>query len=337
MTKLYFSTVFRYAPIDQAGELVKIDWEEKRVEKKVPVLPKVLKFEDPHPRGNSRGGRGIAVVDGKVIMAGYCELQVYDLDLNPLFNISHNLFSGLHEVYYESDHRLWVTSTSLNTALLIDLDTGQLLDQFWPQEIPAFQERWGVKPRAINKEEDNRIRFLSKNIERDPYHLHLNAIATWRGEQYGLFNRFGAVVNLTRGFVVFEDPKIKGAHNMIILEDGSIFVNDTRNQAVNIYDMHGALKKRINLLPMHKARSKVLSHKLFNPARRILNQFGLAKHEIVMPFFVRGMDIHDDLVFVGISPASVLCVNWQTGKLVDSFTYTEDIRKAVHGLKVIIA
>ena len=336
MIKLYFSTVFRYAPIDQAGELVKIDWEEKRVEKKVPVLLKVLKFEDPNPRGNSRGGRGIAVVDGKVIMAGFCELQVFDLELNPLFNISHNLFSNLHEIFYEPNHRLWVTSTTLNSALLIDLETGQLLDQIWPQELPAFQEHWGLKARAINKEEDNRIRFLSENINKDHYHLHFNAICSWRGDQYGLFNRFGAVVNLTKGLVVVEDPKIYGAHNLIILEDGSIFVNDTRNQAVNIYDMNGALKKRINLLPMHKARSKVLSHKLFNPARRILNQFGLAEYEIVMPFFVRGMDLLDDLVFVGISPASVLCVNWQTGKLVDSFTYTEDIRIAVHGLKVIL-
>ena len=335
MTKLYFSTVFRYAPIDQAGELVKIDWEEKRVEKKVPVLPKVLKFEDPNPRGNSRGGRGIAVVDGKVIMAGYCELQVYDFDLNPLFNISHNLFSGLHEVYYESDHRLWVTSTSLNTALLIDLDTGQLLDQFWPQEIPAFQERWGVKPRAINKEEDNRIRFLKKNIEKDPHHLHFNAFFRWKDENFGLFNRLGAVVNLTRNTVVFEDPKIKGCHNLNILDDGSIFINDTRNQAVNIYDMGGSLKKRINLLPMHPAGKKVLSRRLLNPARKLLNQVGLAKHEIAMPFFVRGMDIVEDLMYVGISPASVLCVNWESGKLVDSFTYTEDIRKAVHGLKVI--
>jgi hypothetical protein len=56
MKKLYLSTVFRYAPVDQAGELLMVDWETKQVEKSVPVFPKALKFEDPNPRGNSRGG-----------------------------------------------------------------------------------------------------------------------------------------------------------------------------------------------------------------------------------------------------------------------------------------
>jgi hypothetical protein len=268
-------------------------------------------------------------------MAGYCELQVYDLDLKPLFNISHNLMSGLHEVYHEVGHRLWVTSTSLNCALLIDLNTGKLLDQVWPQEVPTFQDRWGIKPRAINKKEDNRIRFLTKSIDRDPYHLHFNAFSTWKGEMFGLFNRLGAVVNLTTNTVVFEDPKIKGAHNLKILGDGTIFVNDTRNQAVNIYDMSGELKKRINLLPMHFAGKQVKRYKFLTPARQLLSTIGLSQQEIVMPFFVRGMDIQDDLLYVGISPASVLCLDWQSGNLVDSFTYSKDIRKAVHGLKVV--
>lgn len=337
MTKLYFSTVFRCAPVNQAGELVKVDWESKKVEKNVSASPKALKFEDPNPRGNSRGGRGIAIIDEKVIMAGDCELQIFDLNLNPLFNISHNLMSSLHEVYSDKSNRLWLTSTTLSCAILIDLDSGELLDQIWPQEIPAFQERWGLKPRLVKKEEDNRIRFLGENIEKDPYHLHFNAITEWKGERFGLFNRLGAVVNLTRGSVVFEDPKIKGAHNLIIDHDGTIFVNDTRNQAVNLYNMSGVLKKRIDLLPLHSAGELVKRYKFLVPTRKLLSRIGFGQQEIVMPFFVRGMDLHEERLYIGISPASVLCLDWQTGKLVDSFTYSEDIRKAVHGLRVVLS
>jgi len=61
---IYFSTVFRYAPIDQAGELVRLDWDTKHVISKVPVAPRSLQFEDPNPRGNSRGGKGIAATTG---------------------------------------------------------------------------------------------------------------------------------------------------------------------------------------------------------------------------------------------------------------------------------
>jgi hypothetical protein len=334
MKELYFSTVFRYAPIDQAGELVKVDWETKKIEKVVPVGPKVLKFEDPNPRGNSRGGRGIAILDGKVVMASYCELQVYDLDLNPLFNISHNLMSGIHEIYHEGGARLWVVSTSLNCAILLDLNSGQLLDEIWPQEISTFQNRWGIRPRTINKEEDNRIQFLSHDIEKDPYHLHFNAYYPWKGERFGLFNRYGAVVNLTRNSVLFEDPKIIGAHNLIITDDGHLLVNDTRNQGVNVYNMNGMLTKRINLLPMHSAGKRVKHYKFLGPARKLLTRIGIKQKSVKMPFFVRGMDLHEELLFIGISPASVLCVNWITGELVDTFQYSQDVRKAVHGVKV---
>lgn len=332
---ILFSTVFRYAPVDEAGELVKVDWSKKQVTSKVSVAPQSLKFHDPNPRGNSRGGRGIAVVDNKVIVAGYCELQVYDLELNHLYNITHPLMASLHEVFLADKERLWVTSTLLNGALLIDLNTGHLLDQVWPQEISAFQERWKIAPLVINKNEDNRILHIAKNLEKDRNHLHFNAIASHKGELYGLFNRFGAVVNLSRETVVFEDRSIYGAHNLIIRDDGTIFINDTRNQAVNMYNLDGSLIKRIDLLPFHKARTSIKLYKRTESIRNLLKKVGIMRHGAVMPFFVRGMDVFDNQLFVGISPAAVLCVDWQKEVLIDWFDYSNDARIAVHGLHII--
>lgn len=333
--EILFSTVFRYAPIDQAGELVRLDWDNKQVLQKVSVGPKTLQFDDPNPRGNSRGGRGIAVINNRIIVAGYCELQVYDTNLNHLHNISHNLMAGLHEVYHESGNRLWLASTTLNAGLLLDIQSGELLDQVWPQGIPIFQQRWNLTPIALDKNEDNRIRFMAKNIVKDPSHLHFNAISSWKGDLYGLFNRFGAVVNLTKEKIILEDRSIFGAHNLIILDDGTILVNDTRNQGVNIYNMDGLLKKRIDLLPFHGARKKVVRYKRTELLRKLLRGIGIPQQDAVMPFFVRGMDINDDLLFVGISPAAILCLNWQTGKLIDVFNYTDDVRIAIHGLRLV--
>jgi hypothetical protein len=270
----------------------------------------------------------------QVIVAGYCELQVYDKHLNLLRTISHPLMSGLHEVYRESGSRLWVASTTLNAALLINIETGKLLDEVWPQEMPAFKERWNLTPMNLDKIEDNRIRYLAKNIVKDPSHLHFNAIAKWQGDLYGLFNRFGAVVNLSKEQILLEDRSIYGAHNLIILDDGTIFVNDTRNQGVNIYGMDGLLKKRIDLLPFHEASRLVKKYKQTESFRKLLRKIGFTRQDAVMPFFVRGLDIKDDLLFIGMSPAAILCVNWQTSTLVDSFDYTHDARKAVHGLRI---
>jgi hypothetical protein len=334
MTTLFFSTVFRYAPNDQAGELVKLDWKKKEILKRVPVGPKTLRIDDPNPRGNSRGGRGIALVDNKIIMAGFCELQIYDQDLNHLSNITHNLMAGLHEVFLDSGKTMWITSTNLGCALQFNIETGDLVNQLWPQETPEFQSRWSLVPLDINKKADNRLLSLSKNFGKDASHLHFNAITVWNGQEFGLFNRFGAVVNLSTHRVVLEDPSIKGAHNLIILDDGTIFVNDTRNQGVNLYNMDGNLIKRIDLLPFHPAGRKVKRYKQFAPIRGFLENRGLIQESAVMPFFVRGMDLRDELLFVGISPAAILCVNWQSGKLVDVYNYTDDTRIAVHGLKV---
>lgn len=332
--EIFFSTVFRYAPIDQAGELVKLDWEKKQVVGKVSVAPKSLKFNDPNPRGNSRGGRGIAMINDKVIVAGYCELQVYDRNLNYLHNITHSLMSGLHEVYHAGGSRLWVTSTTLNAGLLFDIETGSLFDEVWPQEMQVFKQRWNLTPLRPDRSMDNRIRYLAKNIVKDPSHLHFNAMSSHRGDLYGLFNRFGVVVNLSRQEVVFEDRSIYGAHNLIILPDGTIFVNDTRNQGVNIYNMEGHLVKRIDLLPFHKASRKVRQYKRSEPVRKLLGVLGMPRQDVVMPFFVRGLDIKDDLLFIGMSPAAILCVNWVTNTLIDAYDYTEDIRIAIHGLKL---
>ena len=335
MFDIYFSTVWRYAPNDAAGELVLLDWETKKVKSKVSVGPKTVIIDDPNPRGNSRGGRGIAVVDDKVIAASYCELQVYDRDLIHLNNITHNLMVGLHEVFYAGDQKLWLASTTVDAALLLDLNTGEIIEHFWPCEMPVVQEKWGIQPLGINKQADNRLNFLTERLSNHPHHLHFNAITVHQNEVYGLINRFGAVINLTRQEIIIENSQLKGCHNLIILEDGTVFINDTRNQGLFLYNLDGELIKRIDLLPFHRARRKVKWYKDTVRLRSFLEKLNLLPQAAAMPFFVRGLDIVGDLAFIGMSPAAILCVNWRTEELVEQYNYSADTRVAVHGLKVV--
>lgn len=335
MVDIFFSTIFRYAPsAEKAGELIKLDWENKKVVKQVSIAQKTLQFEDPNPRGNSRGGRGIAVIGDRIVVAGYCELQVFDQEFNFLYALTNNLMAGIHEVFHAGKDQLWITSTTLNNALLLNIDTGEILDQIWPQEIPEFKSHWMLKAKSIDKSADNRIRYLSSDIFKDPNHLHFNAVTEHGGDLFGLFNRFGAVVNISKHKILLEDPSIRGAHNLLINEEGIIFVNDTRNQGVNLYRLNGKLVKRINLLPLHRVSWRVPFNKLSNPLRKIANQVGLTRQQVVSVFHVRGLDVRNNLLFSGISPAAILCVDWKTGTRVDAFDYSDDCRIAIHGLKL---
>ena len=334
MSIIFFSTVVRYDPNTAGGELVKVDWSSKKVLARTVIAPRSLQLIDPDPRRNTCGGRGIAIIDEKILVASYCELQIFDKDLNHLDTITNNLMAGLHEVFYSQDQNLWLTSTAMDAAIKIDLHTNNIIDQIWPSEMSEFQQKWNLKPLDINKNEDNRTRFLADKWAKNKNHVHFNAITEWHGMRFGLLNRKGAVVNLSTGEVVVEDPAIIGSHNLIIIEDGTIFVNDTIHQTIKMYEMNGELIKQINLQPFHHARRNLYWYKNTRPLRFFLKRTSLAGHLVSIPFSVRGMDIVEDNIFVGISPASVLCVNWKEAKLVDEFNYTSDNRVAVHGLRV---
>jgi hypothetical protein len=313
---------------------VKLDWENKRVLKKVSAAPRTITFDDPDLRANSRGGRGVVIAGGKVILASYCELQVYDLDLNHLYNYSHPLMVGLHEIHKLNDRYLWLASTTLDCGLLFDLDTSEVVDSFWPREMPEFQTRWNLKPLEIDKTEDNRLKFIGKFEGRNPNHIHLNALTVWNNEVYGLINRFGAIINLTKREVFFEDKAAWGGHNLRFLEDGTALFNDTRNQGVYVINRQGSLVKRIDLIPFHPIGKKIKSHQRFLSIRKVMDSLRLSHQSMILPFYVRGLDIAGDLLYVGISPASILCVDWRKEKLVGRFDYSSDLRISVHGLKI---
>ena len=59
---IYFGTVVRSAPVRDGGELVRLDWDAKRVVKRVSVAPENPNLDhDPNPRGNTRGVRGVQI------------------------------------------------------------------------------------------------------------------------------------------------------------------------------------------------------------------------------------------------------------------------------------
>lgn len=199
----------------------------------------------------------------------------------------------------------------------------------------GFKHELNLIPMQIDKETDNRIIFLEEEHVRHPSHLHLNAVAIWHGEMYALFNKSGVIANLDRDEIVIQDKALKHAHNLIIEEDGTAFVNNTFVRATHIYNLKSKkLVHTINLSNFGLVRQLIYKHTPGYVLRGILKKLSLHR-AAARPVFVRGLEKLDNFLFIGISPATILCIDVNSGKLIDSFTYSKDVRSCIHGIKVL--
>ncbi|MCF6175978.1 MAG: hypothetical protein L3J71_09445 [Victivallaceae bacterium] len=329
---IYFSTVVRHAPVNNGGELVLLDWNNKKCIKSVPVYPKDPEIIDPNPRGNSRGGRGIEIIDDKVYASSFHTIEVYNKNLDLLRTISNNNFAGIHETCQEGNG-LWITATSIDAAIKIDYRDGKVLDQLWPRDNAVFAEKFTLTPLEIDKNIDNRRNFLFVR-SKEPGHLHLNSITTFNDNIYALFNRQGAIVNLTDNEVIIEDELLKGGHSLKAFANGLAFANSTRGHKLLIYDLIKQVKIReIDLLQYDVIEDIQREYKP-SQVKRFLSKLRLVRYIKARPLFWRGLAVHNDHVFIGLSPAAILCINYQTQEFVDFYRHSPNVREAVHGLEL---
>ena len=333
MTTLFFSTVVRAAPLHEGGEVVRLDWASKQVEARAPVRPLNEALRDRNPRGNSRGGRGIWLTEDAVYVAAYDGIRVFDHRLQPRSELTNGLMVGLHEVFMTEQKRLWVAATAVDALLEIDLTSGAIVGEYWPREVPAFQKAFGVEIPQLDKTADQRAAFLDPEHAHHPSHLHLNALARWRGSTLGLLNRFGAVIDLDHNEVVVRDKVLRGGHNLVVREDIAA-VCATSDYSVRLYDLDSGQP----LQAFGLARYPELAHLLAGRRRARVSravQRVAQRAVIAKPLFVRGLDLVGTRLFVGFSPASIACIDLTTGDLVDFYQYSDDVRVCVHGLRLV--
>ena len=332
---VWFGTVIRAAPVRQGGSLVRLDWDSKTVVREVPIVPTDPALDhDPNERGNVRGCRGIQVVGDEVIAADYHTLQVFDKELNPVRRLSHGQMVGLHEIQAIGGS-LWVTATTLDAALKVDLASGALQAEFWPREMPAFQQALGVEPLPVDKQADNRASYLAGETFRGPSHLHLNAVCEFRGETYALFHSKCVVANLSRGTIVIRDKHLKHAHNLLIEEPGIAWINDTRRTVVRCYDLASGEQQRAYEIRKMKGIKPLLLRSAVRALRETGPAFFSSKRKATArPLYLRGLALHGDYIFAGFSPATIFCIDRHSGKLVDAYFHSDDARDCIHGLAV---
>lgn len=334
--KLYFGTIIRGAPVNQGGSLFRLDWDSKTIAREVPIVPVEPRLDhDPNERGNVRGCRGIQVHGDNVIAADYHTLNVFNRDLDLQKTLSHGLMVNLHETQVVGDS-IWVTATTLDTAFKYSLADGSLEAEYWPRENPALQKALGIEPLPVDKQADNRAAFLDGKTFRGPSHLHLNAVCEFRGEVYALFHSKCVVANLTRGTIVIQDDNLKHAHNLIMEEPGVVFINDTHRTVVRQYDLASGREIRAyDIRRMPGIRNLVLKSVFKAMKKTGVSFFGNKRKATARPLYLRGLALHEGLIFAGISPATIVCIDRKTGDWVGSYVHSTDMRVCIHGLTAV--
>jgi len=317
---VYFDTVKRKRPVREGGELVKVDWSAKKVIKQVPLYPTDPDIiDDPNPRGNSRGGKGMLVSGDEIFVGTYHSILVYDIHLNLKYRITNNLFSNIHEMSFAGEH-IWVSSTTIDCALQVDRE-GKTLKTWWPREERLLQEKYGFFPMEIDKQADNRLVYLHAELENSECHTHLNSVATFSDRTYVLLNKQGVLVKIEPEMrIEIEDRNLRGAHSPTITPCGNrLILCGSFKKTILIYDLEtGELNQKIELMELPEIANL---HRDYpdQPFNRSI--------------FVRGLEIIDDhRVLVGVSPAAILEIDINNGKLLDLFQYSQDVGDAVHGL-----
>ncbi len=317
---VYFDTVKRKRPVKEGGDLVKLDWGEKKILKSVSVYPSDPDIDDdPNPRGNSRGGKGILVYGDELVVGAYHTLLVFDRDLQFKRKITNPLFVNIHEICSEGEN-IWVSATTIDCAVLVDR-LGRTLKTWWPREDPLLQRTFGLQPMAIDKNADNRLKYLHAELSTKEHHTHLNGVITGQNKTYVLLNKLGTVVQIAPEVkIALQDDDVRGAHSLKISGDGrQMILCSSLRREILFYDLpKGLLEKKIRLLD-------------FAPVARLHHKS--PDQPFNRSIFVRGLEIiGQDRILVGISPASILEIDWQRDCLLDFYQHSADVGDAVHGL-----
>ncbi len=332
--KVFVSTVVRGAPMEKAGELIALDWDAKRVISRVPIFPSDPAVPDPNSRGGGRGGRGIAVLpttSGKpneLFVVTYHTLLGFDFDLKPTRRISHGNFAGLHEVKAVEDG-IWVSSTALGAVLKVDWN-GDVLQEWWAHDDPLVREKFSPPPFMPNKQADNRIAYLE-----DFSKVHLNNVEVSGGRVYICFNNYGAVLRLFPTEIVAHDPALKGCHNGLVTADGKFLLNDSHHHTIVIVDLGtGQATRRINLVEFPEVSALAATTQIKGVSWGVRVKNFLIRKRMTRPLFTRGMCLLDDSrLLVGVSPATVLEIDYKQGRLLGLMQLSDSANECVHGLE----
>jgi len=163
------------APPQPSGFLRVLDLETGEVLLTTPMAESLFRAHDPNPRGGQRGGRGLSVHGGRLVVANAERIFVLDTSWRLVDELSHPLTADIHDILAEEEG-IWVTSTACDGLVLLGWD-GTLKDVWTYRDHRKLVKELGLPRRALEP-------FQRDFDYRDPRYrvdgfnsVHLNSVA----------------------------------------------------------------------------------------------------------------------------------------------------------------
>jgi len=270
-------------------------------------------------RGMGRGLRGICFVGDEIYIAASDELFVFDQSWKIVRSFKNAFLHHCHEISFDGDRFIYLTSTSFNSVLRFDVSSGEFDGAWW---LGAGQQKVGGRVVAALGAKG----FDPNGSDGPPKGdvLHLNQVFVSCGKVFVSGLRMEMMWEIDGDRV---EPYAKvpvATHNCQPLgEEGLVLMNSTGADCVVISDRRGKVMKRFE---HPRYEESAMSHT------------GIGDDH-ARQGFGRGLCVDScwgerGLIVVGSSPGTVSGFDRKSGEMVASVNVSMDVRNAPHGLEI---
>ena len=156
---------------DVSGFVRVVEGESGRVLFTGHVPETVERAHDPNPRGGTRGARGVAVHDDRLIIANADRVFVLDAAWRVQAELSHPLVGRVHDVLAEDDG-VWIASTAADLLVKLDWEGRLVADWEWRRDAELVAALGFRRMRPVDRSLDYRDAVVQHTGVRNVVHLN---------------------------------------------------------------------------------------------------------------------------------------------------------------------
>jgi len=256
-------------------------------------------------RGWDRGLRGIAFYERQVYLAASDEIFVYSPTFQMLESYRNPYLKHCHEIFIHR-HKLYLTSTGFDSILEFDL-----LNRTFSRGYLVQKAQNGTF--NVNPYNPNSMEGPSMSME-----CHINNVCWQEDTMFVSGTLMNALLAVNHGEVGSYALLPHTTHNARPYGEG-VLCHDTANDRVAYFDRRGGLIEGFPIV-RYPEEQLTWTHLTADRARQGFGR-GLCMTE-------------DNLIIAGSSPSTISVYRFGQRDPLQSVRLTNDIRNAVHGLKV---
>lgn len=297
---VYVTSLVRY---ETFGWLYKVDFSAKSIIGKVRV-------KSDNKNAKHGGPHGLVHINHNLVTGTYSNIQMFDLDLNPQFEISDGRLAGVHGIS-KCDDGFWVSSCNNESVMKFDME-GNVIEVHHLLDNSALRAHFDLE----------QFQRGSRELSFEDQPFHVNHVQETGGRLLVSLSKEGCIWDLRNDRPVINNAG-RNIHDAQLVDD-KFYANDTGNQFLRVFNLNGEEQGRVRVQP-YFVRS------VFQRMRRAVRLEGARSCRVN---WLRGLKVLDgQKVLVGSSPATILLIDLALGKVVDRFKLSDVTCEAVFGIE----